>query len=210
MTGMLVASYMTSVVPLHCYQFLYLRISSNFPFYLLVLLVSGQLSCWGKERLGLTVIVLSCTVQLLFIEFHALNTLWTGKPPLSLLLNSSQFLDNSLEMRLSFHYIFLVLITTTQVGGLTVYLTGPLPLPTPPSWLSSFFGWLLAPEPPPPPIFSGATLEVQRLQRMDQIERMMIHAYNNRQVSLQPMVDTLSSSMNASILKVCSKITHCN
>ena len=43
--GMLVARYMTSVVPLHCYQFLYLRISSNFPFYLLVLLVSGQLSC---------------------------------------------------------------------------------------------------------------------------------------------------------------------
>ena len=44
-TGMLVASYMTSVVPLHCYQFLYLRISSNFPFYLLVLLVSGRLPC---------------------------------------------------------------------------------------------------------------------------------------------------------------------
>ena len=73
----------------------------------------------------------------------------------------------------------------TQVGGLTVYLTGPLPLPTPPSWSSSFFGWLLAPEPPPPPLFSGATLEVQRQQRMDQIERMMIHAYNNRQVWLQ-------------------------
>ena len=41
--GMLVANYMTSVVPLHCYQFLYVRVSSNFPFYLLVLLVGRVL-----------------------------------------------------------------------------------------------------------------------------------------------------------------------
>ena len=107
----------------------------------------------------------------------------------STLLNSPNLISRqSFLMRLSFHCISLVLITATQVGGLTVYLTGPLPLPTPPSWLSSFFGWLLAPEPPPPPIFSGATLEVQRLQRMDQIERMMIHAYNNRQVRLQLVI----------------------
>lgn len=103
-------------------------------------------------------------------------------PPLS---SGKVSLTTAKRRELSITYPWLSHYCHTQVGGLTVYLTGPLPLPTLPSWFSSLFGWLLAPEPPPPPLFSGATLEVQRQQRMDQIERMMIHAYNNRQVRLQ-------------------------
>ena len=139
----------------------------------------------GKER---DLLVLSYTVQLLFCELHALNTLWTGKSLLLLpthLYLQAVSLTIAKRQELSITYPWLSHYCHTQVGGLTVYLTGPLPLPTPPSWFSSLFGWLLAPEPPPPPLFSGATLEVQRQQRMDQIERMMIHAYNNRQVRLQ-------------------------
>ena len=41
-TGMLGVSYLVSVIPLYSYQFMYLRVSSNYPFYLLVLLVSGS------------------------------------------------------------------------------------------------------------------------------------------------------------------------
>ena len=59
---------------------------------------------------------------------------------------------------------------------------GPLPLPSPPSWLAAGISTLLETEAPPPSQLSGATLEVQRQQHMDRLEQMMASFHQNRQV----------------------------
>jgi len=48
---MLAGSYLVSVIPLYSYQFLFLRVSSNYPFYLLVLLVSSRCTTCGPSGL---------------------------------------------------------------------------------------------------------------------------------------------------------------
>lgn len=88
MTGMLAGSYLVSVIPLYSYQFLYLRVSSNYPFYLLVLLVSSRcITCGPSGLLPLVsrVIIMCCAptlaVQFFFTELSTLNALWTGQSP---------------------------------------------------------------------------------------------------------------------------------
>ena len=67
--------------------------------------------------------------------------------------------------------------TPSQVAGLVVHHTTTLPCLPLPSWL----GRPLLTE-SPPSVFSGASLEVQRQQRIEQLERTMMTMYQ-RQVS---------------------------
>ena len=59
---------------------------------------------------------------------------------------------------------------STQAGGLLVHSTG-FPLPSLPAWAESHLTSLLGKD-TPPKLYSGASLQVQRQQRMDEVESM--------------------------------------
>ena len=85
-----------------------------------------------------------------------------------------------------------------QLAGLVVHHTTTLPLPALPSWLGKL---QLAER--PPAIYSGASLEVQRQQRMEELERTMMTMYQRQVGSHQSVTRATNSCLPYSPL-ICS------
>lgn len=71
------------------------------------------------------------------------------------------------------------------LAALLTALTGPLPLSFSP-WLTTPLAKVVAVETPPPIQFSGATLSVQRQQRTDHLERVLMNLQQTRQQQPPP------------------------